>query len=106
MYSYKKLDLGYRSSLPYSISLNIRDEGPSIATMSKGRKGNKLLVEVQNQPNQYSCTSSTKAEKKNSNLDIEQEIECPRCHDIMTLSSQFDRLCYLCEECDFRLNLN
>lgn len=73
--------------------------------MSKGRNGNKLLA--QNEPSQYSgYFSQIKQEKKNSSLDIEQEIECPRCHDTMTLSSQFDRLCYLCEECDLHLNLN
>jgi hypothetical protein len=33
--------------------------------------------------------------------DIEQEIECPRCYDVMTLSSNFDRLGYVCQECDF-----
>ena len=26
------------------------------------------------------------------NVPIEQEIECPRCHDVMTLCSEFDRL--------------
>jgi hypothetical protein len=31
---------------------------------------------------------------------IEQEIECPRCHDIMALSSDFDRLSYICQECN------
>jgi hypothetical protein len=35
--------------------------------------------------------------------DIEQEIECPRCYDVMTLSSNFDRLGYVCQECDFLL---
>jgi hypothetical protein len=34
---------------------------------------------------------------------IEQEIECPRCYDVMTLSSNFDRLGYVCQECDFLL---
>jgi hypothetical protein len=34
---------------------------------------------------------------------IEQEIECPRCYDIMTLSSDFDRLLYICQECDLSL---
>jgi ribosomal protein S27AE len=33
------------------------------------------------------------------NISIEQEIECPRCHEVMTLHSEFDRLRYLCEEC-------
>jgi hypothetical protein len=34
-------------------------------------------------------------------ISIEQEIECPRCHDVMTLHSEFDKVGYLCEECDF-----
>ncbi|MGC2572612.1 MAG: hypothetical protein WA364_13955 [Candidatus Nitrosopolaris sp.] len=25
-------------------------------------------------------------------ISIEQEIECPRCHDVMTLHSEFDRI--------------
>jgi ribosomal protein S27AE len=38
--------------------------------------------------------------------DKEHEIECPRCNDIMALSSDFDRLCYLCQECDLSLLIN
>ena len=34
---------------------------------------------------------------------LDQEIECPRCHDIMTLSSDFDKLLYACKECDLLL---
>jgi hypothetical protein len=34
---------------------------------------------------------------------VEQEIECPRCYDIMTLSSDFDKLGYFCQECDLLL---
>jgi hypothetical protein len=34
---------------------------------------------------------------------MEQEIECPRCADIMTLSSEFDKLGYVCHECDLLL---
>lgn len=34
---------------------------------------------------------------------MEQEIECPRCSDIMTLSSDFDKLGYICQECDLLL---
>ena len=44
------------------------------------------------------------ANKKN--VPIEQEIECPRCHDVMTLHSEFDRLGYFCEECSFSLYLS
>ena len=39
-------------------------------------------------------------------ITIEQEIECPRCHDVMTLHSEFDRLGYICEECSFSLYLS
>jgi hypothetical protein len=34
---------------------------------------------------------------------LENEIECPRCHDDMTLCSEFDNLYYFCEVCDFCL---
>jgi hypothetical protein len=43
-------------------------------------------------------------EKNNERLkNIDQEIECPRCSDIMTLSSDFDKLGYICQECDLLL---
>jgi hypothetical protein len=43
-------------------------------------------------------------EKSDERLkNIEQEIECPRCSDIMTLSSDFDKLGYICQECDLLL---
>ena len=32
---------------------------------------------------------------------LEVEIECPRCHDDMTLCSEFDSLYYFCQQCDF-----
>jgi hypothetical protein len=35
--------------------------------------------------------------------ELEYEIECPRCYDVMTLSSEFDSLCYICDSCDFTL---
>ena len=34
---------------------------------------------------------------------IENEIDCLRCYDIMTLCSDFDNLYYVCENCDFYL---
>ena len=36
---------------------------------------------------------------------MRQEIECPRCSDIMTLSSDFDKLLYFCKECELSLLL-
>jgi hypothetical protein len=40
---------------------------------------------------------------KDHALDIEQEIEYPRYYDVMTLSSNFDSIGYVCHECDFLL---
>jgi formamidopyrimidine-DNA glycosylase len=37
---------------------------------------------------------------------IEQEIECPRCYDIMALSSEFDKMSYFCQECNLSLLIN
>lgn len=46
-------------------------------------------------------------EKNNQQVSItdnlENEIECPRCHEIMTLCSDFDLLYYKCEECNLPL---
>ena len=43
-------------------------------------------------------------EKSDERLkNIEQEIECPRCNDIMTLTSDFDKLGYVCQKCDLLL---
>ena len=36
---------------------------------------------------------------------MEQEIECPRCSDVMTLASDFDKLLYFCHECQLSLLL-
>jgi DNA-directed RNA polymerase subunit RPC12/RpoP len=44
-----------------------------------------------------------KENKDQITKNIDQEIECPRCSDIMTLSSDFDRLGYICQECDLIL---
>jgi hypothetical protein len=38
--------------------------------------------------------------------DMETEIDCPRCYDIMTLSYDFDKLYYFCEECKLSLLIN
>jgi hypothetical protein len=52
-------------------------------------------LEVQNEDENYDDNKRLK--------DMEQEIECPRCYDVMTLSSDFDRLGYTCQECDLLL---
>ena len=61
-----------------------------------------MLTEVQKEEITQPSEAITQIEEKN-NLGVEHEIECPRCHDIMTLQSEFDRHGYICEECDFLL---
>ncbi len=48
-------------------------------------------------PTQLLQTESVPNEQKAVSKAIENEIECPRCHDIMTLCSDFDNLYYVCE---------
>ena len=57
---------------------------------------------MEERPTQH--IAETKDESKN--VAVDQEIECPRCNDMMTLQSDFDRIYYHCEECDFLLSLN
>jgi predicted RNA-binding Zn-ribbon protein involved in translation (DUF1610 family) len=42
-------------------------------------------------------------EKREIHVEIEHEIECPRCYDTMILQCDFDSLYYACEECGFLL---
>jgi len=44
-----------------------------------------------------------KSETLISQLDI--EIECPRCNEILELYSDFDRLYYCCESCSLHLHV-
>ena len=76
--------------------------------MTNSGSKSKLLTQVQKEElsQQSKFIKQIKEEKNNNNLGIAHEIECPRCHDIMTLQSEFDRLGYVCEECDFLLYFN
>jgi len=47
--------------------------------------------------------SSEAAEKVQTVENLLQEIDCPRCSNIMTLSSDFDGLLYFCQECQLSL---
>ena len=42
-------------------------------------------------------------EEYKTTKDMEQEIDCPRCYDVMALSSDFDKLLYFCQECGLSL---
>ena len=57
----------------------------------------KQVLEIEKESN----PSEQKEESVLTELDT--EIECPRCNDIMELSSTFDTLAYSCENCSFIL---
>ena len=47
---------------------------------------------------------STKEQEQEPVLyELDNEIECPRCHEIMELYSKLDELLYSCESCSFLL---
>jgi hypothetical protein len=63
-------------------------------------------LQVDSNPLQYEKeTEDNKGEKKMLQ-DLEQEIECPRCYDMMSLSSDFNGLYYFCQECNSSLLIN
>jgi hypothetical protein len=66
--------------------------------MGKRRNTTRLLARVREESNQHNELIITSKKGNNDNFAIDKEIECPRFHDIMTLYSDFDKLCYVCEE--------
>jgi len=50
-------------------------------------------------------TEDDKGDKKMLQ-DLEQEIECPRCYDIMVLASNFDSMHYFCQGCNLSLSIH
>jgi hypothetical protein len=67
-----------------------------------------LLQQRQRQVNPLQNENDTEEDQKEKMIQdsMEQEIECPRCYDTMALSSDFDKLCYLCQECSLSLLIN
>jgi ribosomal protein S27AE len=52
-------------------------------------------------------TKSQEPEKEDVLIEqLNFEIECPRCSDIMELCSEFDHLSYYCGSCQLKMNVN
>jgi hypothetical protein len=60
-----------------------------------------MSIELQTPAADLHLQDEEKSDEMQKN--VEQEIECPRCNDIMTLTSDFDKLGYICQECDLLL---
>ena len=72
--------------------------------MTKHSRTALVPLEVRHEEQSLESVGVSQAEQSElpkSELDI--EIECPRCADIMILSSGFDKLVYSCENCSFLL---
>ena len=54
-----------------------------------------LLLQQQRQVNALQNENDIEDEEEKIIKDIEQEIECPRCCEMMAVSSDFEWLCYL-----------
>jgi uncharacterized protein (DUF983 family) len=59
--------------------------------------------------NQVLGTETPDREPEEEDVSVEQlnfEIECPRCNDVMELFSEFDRLSYYCRSCGLELSVH
>jgi len=61
------------------------------------------VVELKSEPESKLYPQAQHAQQAQERSNIGNEIECPRCWDMMILCSDFDALYYRCEECDFVL---
>ena len=61
-----------------------------------------MSIKLQSPEVEVELDSQASAEEQTTK-DIEQEIECPRCYDVMVLSSDFDKLLYFCQYCGLSL---
>ena len=58
-------------------------------------------LEVRHEMQSLETVETCLPEQSKSELDV--EIDCPRCSEIMSLYSKFDELGYSCESCSFSL---
>jgi hypothetical protein len=71
------------------------------------RQSRAKLVPPKTEPNEQALktleVSLLEQEKEPVLTELDNEIECPRCHEFMELQSSFDKLMYSCEYCSFLL---
>jgi late competence protein required for DNA uptake (superfamily II DNA/RNA helicase) len=51
----------------------------------------------------FEKTRTTEKTEEPVLTELDNEIDCPRCHETMELQSSFDILMYTCESCSFML---
>ncbi len=67
--------------------------------------GTKLVpIEVRHEEQSLETVGVSQTERSElPKLELDVEIECPRCNEMMELHSKFDALVYFCESCSFLL---
>ena len=60
-----------------------------------------LLTEINTPTHLQKCKEQN---RYNTKIDLQFEMECPRCYDTMALCSDFNGLYYFCEQCGFLLH--
>src|ERR1051325_5831312 len=88
--------------LGYTCFINQNTEHSQVSNHTVSIRNKRMNgVELESQ---YAVKTGNQNEtSKNIKDNIEYEIECPRCYNVMILSSNLDTLFYSCEECDFSL---
>ena len=71
--------------------------------MDKADTKLRTRVDIEKDSTHVETPGEGQLQEQEKYTDIEYEIECPRCYDIMVLLSDFDSLYYSCEECGFIL---
>ena len=71
--------------------------------MDKADTKLRTRVDIEKDSTHVETPGEGQLQEQEKYTDIEHEIECPRCYDIMHLLSDFDSLYYSCEECGFIL---
>jgi phage FluMu protein Com len=69
--------------------------------MTQHNRSKLVPLEVRHEEQSLETGELSQLEQPESELDI--ELECPRCSEIMELCSSFDKLMYTCESCNFLL---
>jgi phage FluMu protein Com len=73
--------------------------------MSKHRSSRLVPLEIRQEGQTLESPDEVRYHKQTEQLEseLDLEMECPRCNEIMELRSNFDELLYSCESCSFLL---
>jgi Zn finger protein HypA/HybF involved in hydrogenase expression len=72
--------------------------------MTKHTRAELVPLEVRQEAQSLETVEVSQTEQSELPMsELDTEIECPRCNEMMELDSKFDALVYFCESCSFLL---